>query len=270
MCICSFHRDTAQAGALSGCAAWDSDAWHDKQWRDWYWDGWYPIHSLWSFNSTGFDCQICDTSIEDYVIVIRHDHLIEVHEYSQLGVCFDCYSNVYETWGVNEPSLLPVKSKLVELANTTREKAAELVDKTQWLFTPDFDKQEELEYAFDNMRVVCDQYRKSPTEHNHKMLVLAEDAVERIDHSCDKAFWQSSADYGYGTLYMRITQKPGIHMPRFVASFSTEEHDTQQESQNYICLTQLKARQSCVEEVLRLSFKYVETTAQAYIGKMIT
>ncbi|MBB18189.1 MAG: hypothetical protein CMP20_01780 [Rickettsiales bacterium] len=255
---------------MSGCAAWDSDAWHDKQWRDWYWDGWYPIHSLWSFNSTGFDCQICDTSIEDYVIVIRHDHLIEVHEYSQLGVCFDCYSNVYETWGVNEPSLLPVKSKLVELANTTREKAAELVDKTQWLFTPDFDKQEELEYAFDNMRVVCDQYRKSPTEHNHKMLVLAEDAVERIDHSCDKAFWQSSADYGYGTLYMRITQKPGIHMPRFVASFSTEEHDTQQESQNYICLTQLKARQSCVEEVLRLSFKYVETTAQAYIGKMIT
>jgi len=270
MCVCSFHRDTAQAGALSGCAAWDSDAWRDKQWRDWHWDGWYPVQSLWSFERSEFACQICDTDIQDYVIVIRHKRLIELHEYSQLGVCFDCYNNVYETWGVNEPSLMPSRRILNELVTETRQKAAQLVDISQWSFKPDYDKQDELEQALKNMRIVRDNYQSQPTDYNYEMLVLAEEAIERIDLSCDKAYWKSNADYGYGTLYMRVTQKAGVRSSRFVASFSTEENDTHQDTQNYICDTQSKARRLCVEEVLRLSYRYVETTAQAYIGKTIT
>ena len=265
-----FHRDTAQAGALSGCAAWDSDAWYDKQWQGWNWDGWFPIQSIWSFKRNNFACQICDTAIDDYVIVIRHDRLIEVHEYSQLGVCFDCYTHVYQNWGVNEPSLLPDRTKLTSLALATRERATELVDVSNWIFTPDFEKQEEIEHALQNMRIVKDLFQSQPTDHNLEMLLLAEKAIERIDLTCEKAFWKSNADYGIGTLFMSITQKPGVSSSRFVASFSTEEDELHQDTPNYICSSQLKARQTCVEEVLRLSFRYVETTAQAYIGKTIT
>lgn len=270
MCVCEFHRETGQAGPLSGSNPWFGDAWDDEEWHNWLWHGWFPVQSIWSLNRTPFACQICNTSIDDYVVVIGHEKLQDLHEYSQLGVCFSCYEQVYSRWGIKEPCLAPNYEALQDLCSVTRERAYELTDAACWSFFPDYQLQDAIATALGEMRVRQEKYRRYPSQQTYSQLLLSETALERLDEQCSNAFWTSSAEYGYGTLYMRVSQKASVQGPRFVSSYSTEENDPHNDAERYVYRSQSGARKKCVEEVLRLSFRFIETSIQSIIGQTIT
>lgn len=267
MCVCEFHRETGQAESLSGRKAWEGD-WEIPEWNGWVWNGWFHVKSIWDMSFTNFSCQICSKKIDDYVLVVQHDRLQDLHELSQLGVCFECYVNIHTVWSVVEPCLTPEYNTLKELYQQTQQKAFELIDLSSWRLEPDYDTQEELEQAFLQMIIKKKKYICFPSQHNYEMLLMAEDVLERLDNESQPS-WFSTAEYPYGTLYMRVSKQNSLSGQRFVSSCSTEENETNIQD-GFIYGSQRDARKKCAEEVLRLTFRFIETGDQDLIGHMIT
>lgn len=273
MCICKYHRRIGDAGQLSQCDAWQGDVWTCEdivdQWSGWLWHGWFPVQGVWTLQTSPFDCQVCEKDIDDFVLVVGHPNLEDRHELSCIGVCLECYSRLYRSYGFRNAAVVPDYDVLAEMKQVATERAHLLCDPTYWTFFPDHEYQKAINDALEEIKQLQKLYCRSQGT-RRDMLVLAEDALCRIDSKCTNAFWEAEADYGNGTLFMRITQTSGSTTSmRFVASYSAEEDDPHTDVEYYIYDNQCQARRKCVEEVLRLSFKMIETSFRSHVGKPI-
>lgn len=269
MCICKYHRRIGDAGALSLCDTWKEDVWTHPEtiahWNGWLWHGWFPVNGVWILQASPFDCQMCGKHIKDFVLVISHDHLEDRHELSSMGVCLDCYAKVYNIYGFKDVPVVPDRDILVSMKQSATEYANELCQSNNWTFFPDHEYNDSIQEALNEMQQLQKLYLQSQGRRKD-MLIEAENALDRIDSMCSNAFWESQADYGNGTLFMRVSQTSGM---RFVASYSAEEDDSHDDVEYYTFDNQNDARRKCIEEVLRLMFKLVETSARPFVGKRI-
>jgi hypothetical protein len=269
MCICKYHRRIGDAGQLSQCDAWVGDAWTDQDtiehWSGWLWHGWFPVNGIWMLQTSPFDCQMCGKHVDDFVMVIGHTNLEDRHELSSIGVCFGCYTKVYDTYGFRDAPVAPNLELMADMKQAALEYATQLTDPNNWTFYPDHEYNDSIQEALKEMKQLQKLYLKSQGQ-RREMLIMAENALDRLDSMCSNAFWESEADYGNGKLFMRVSQITGS---RFVASYSAEEDDPHEDVEYYTFNNQSDARRKCVEEVLRLMFKLMESSARPFVGKRI-